>query len=137
MRQKARVNELTFGITEDVEEAHWQAPIHRDDWHMLGSVVEGGSEVFVNIVGTFGESSASSYWSWVAASIGRLTQYMIPARMSFGIKLSAVAVFMKEQNRLRELAWFSFDHWQHRTSHTYRRSCAMSRAATPDVLGLV
>ena len=63
MRKKARVGELTFGLTADIKEAHRQIPIHPSDWHMLGSQLESDGEVFINTEGTFGISSASYWWS--------------------------------------------------------------------------
>ena len=59
MREKAKVDELTFALSADVTEAHRQVPIHPDDWHLLGCQVIPGGEVFVNTVGTFGVASAS------------------------------------------------------------------------------
>ena len=32
MREKAKVDELTFALSADVTEAHRQVPIHPDDW---------------------------------------------------------------------------------------------------------
>ena len=77
MREKAKLDELTFALTGDVTEAHRQVPIHPDDWHYLGCQVVPGGNVFVNTVGTFGIASASYYWSRVAAAIGRLSQYLV------------------------------------------------------------
>ena len=74
MREKARIGELQ---TADVTEAHRQARIHPDDWHLLGCQVISGGEVFINTVGTFGKASASYYWSRVAAAVGRLAQYLV------------------------------------------------------------
>ena len=76
MREKAKVDELTFALSADVTEAHRQVPIHPDDWHYLGCQVVPGGEVFVNTVDTFGIASASYYWSRVASSVGRLLQYI-------------------------------------------------------------
>ena len=76
MREKAKVDELTFALSADVTEAHRQVPIHPDDWHLLGCQVILGGDVFVNTVGTFGVASASYYWSRVAAAVGRLAQYL-------------------------------------------------------------
>ena len=70
MREKARVGELTFGLTADIKEAHRQIPIHPSDWHMLGSQLEPEGEVFINTVGTFGISSASYWWSRVSTAMG-------------------------------------------------------------------
>ena len=75
MREKARINELTFALTADVTEAHRQVPIHPDDWHLFGCQVIAGGEVFINKAGTFGVASASYYWSRVVAAVGRLAQY--------------------------------------------------------------
>ena len=61
MREKAKVDELTFALSADVTEAHRQVPIHPDDWHYLGCQVKPGSDVFVNTVGTFGIASAPYY----------------------------------------------------------------------------
>ena len=71
MREKARVGELTFGLTADIKEAHRQIPIHPSDWHMLGSQLEPEGEVFINTVGTFGISSASYWWSRLSTSDGQ------------------------------------------------------------------
>ena len=76
MREKAKVDELTFALSADVTEAHRQVPIHPDDWHLLGCQVIPGGDVFVNTVGTFGVASVSYYWSRVAAAVGRLAQYL-------------------------------------------------------------
>ena len=76
MREKSKVDELTFTLSADVTEAHRQVPIHPDDWHLLGCQVIPGGDVFVNTVGTFGVASASYYWSRVAAAVGRLAQYL-------------------------------------------------------------
>ena len=76
MREKAKVDELTFALSADVTEAHRQVPVHPDDWHLLGCQVIPGGDVFVNTVGTFGVASASYYWSRVAAAVGRLSQYL-------------------------------------------------------------
>ena len=59
MHEKVKTGEVTFGLTADVKEAQRQAPIHPDDWHLLGCQLDKGREVFVNTVGTFGVSSAS------------------------------------------------------------------------------
>ena len=77
MREKAKLDELTFALTGDVIEAHGQVPNHPDDWHYLGCQAVPGGNVFVNTVGTFGIASASYYWSRVAAAIGRLSQYLV------------------------------------------------------------
>ena len=76
MREKAKIDELTYALTADVTEAHRQVPIHPDDWHLLGCQVVPGGEVFVNTVGTFGIASASYYWSRGGAAVGRLLQYL-------------------------------------------------------------
>ena len=76
MREKAKVDELTFALSADLTEAHCQVPIHPDDWHYLGCQVIPRGDVFVNTVGTFGIASASYYWSRVAGAIGRLLQYL-------------------------------------------------------------
>ena len=52
MREKAKLDELTFALTANVTEAHRQVPVHPDDWHLLGCQVVSGGEVFVNTVGT-------------------------------------------------------------------------------------
>ena len=75
MREKAKVDELTFALSADVTEAHRQVPIHPDEWHYLGCRVIPDGDVFVN-TGTFGIASASYYWSRVAGAIGRLLQYL-------------------------------------------------------------
>ena len=36
MREKAKLDELTFALTADITEAHRQVPIHPDDWHHFG-----------------------------------------------------------------------------------------------------
>ena len=80
MREKAKLDELTFALTADVSEAHRQVPIHLDDWHLLGCQVIPGGEVFMNTVGTFGTFgivSASYYSSRVAGAVGRLAQYLV------------------------------------------------------------
>ena len=41
--------------------------------------MEAGGDVFINTVGTLGVASVSYYWPRVAASVGRITQY-IPGR---------------------------------------------------------
>ena len=76
MRGKARRNEQTFSLTADVAEALWQVPVDRRDRHLLGCQVEVGGDVFTNTVGTIGVASASYFWSRVAASVGRVTQYI-------------------------------------------------------------
>ena len=77
MREKAKLDELTFALTADVSEAHRQVPIHPDDLHLLGCQVVSGGEVFINTVGTYGIASASYYWSRVAGAVGRLAQCLI------------------------------------------------------------
>ena len=76
LREKAKLGELTFALGADISEAHRQVPIHPEDWHYLRCQVNEGSDVFIHTVGTFGISSASYYWSRVAGSIGRLSQYL-------------------------------------------------------------
>ena len=76
MREKAKVDELTFALSADVTDAHRQVLIRPDDWHYLGCQVIPGGDVFVNTVGTFGIASASYCWSRVAGAIGRLLQYL-------------------------------------------------------------
>ena len=76
MREKARLGEKTFALTADVAEAHRQIPIHPRDWHLLGSQIEVGGDVYINKVGTFGVASASYYWSRAASALGRLTQHI-------------------------------------------------------------
>ena len=80
MRQKAAVGERTFALTADVAEAHRQVPVDPRDWYLLGSQVVPGGDVYINTVGTFGVASASYYWSRVASSVGRLTQYCTGSR---------------------------------------------------------
>ena len=75
MREKAILKERTFSRTADVSEAHRQVPIAPQDWHLLGCLVQPGSTVYVNTVGTFGVTSASYFWSLTAAALGRLSQY--------------------------------------------------------------
>ena len=77
MREKAALGERSFALTADVKEAHRQVPIAPQDWHLLGCQVTPGSDVYINKVGTFGISSASYYWSRVASSLGRLSQYLV------------------------------------------------------------
>ena len=76
LREKAKLGELTFALSADISEAHRQVPIHPEDWHYLGCQVNEGSDVFIHTVGTFEIPSASYYWSRVAGSIGRLSQYL-------------------------------------------------------------
>ena len=76
MREKARLGEKTFALTADVAEAHRQIPIQPRDWHLQGSQIEVGGDVYINKVGTFGVASASHYWSRAASALGRLTQYI-------------------------------------------------------------
>ena len=76
MREKVRRGEQTFSFTADVTEAHRQVPVDTRDWHLLGCQVEAGGDVYINTVGTFGVASASYCWSRVAASVGRITQYI-------------------------------------------------------------
>ena len=76
MREKASRAEPTFDLTADVKEAHRQASIHRDDWHILGSAHLRRGRQAVSILCTFGVSAATYYKSRVAASLGRLTQYL-------------------------------------------------------------
>ena len=89
VREKAKVGEVTFGLTADVKEAHRQVPIHPDYWRLLGCQLERGGEIFVNTVGTFGVSSASCYWCRVSAAVGRLTQYLISRYATTWIMLLA------------------------------------------------
>ena len=79
MREEACRGKQTFSFTAGVAEAHRQVPVDRRDWHLLGCQVEAGGDVFINTVGTYGTASASYHGSRVAASIGRITQY-IPVR---------------------------------------------------------
>ena len=76
MREKASRGLRTFALTADVSEAHRQVPIAERDWHLLRCGVVDNGPVYINTVGTFGVASASYYWSRVASSIGRLTQYL-------------------------------------------------------------
>ena len=76
MREKAQLQQPTFALTADVKEAHRQVPVHPSDWRFLGCQVKRGETVYVNTVGTFGISSASYYWSGVAAAAGHLAQYL-------------------------------------------------------------
>ena len=73
-REKSKSGEATFALSADVTEAHRQAPISRQDWHLRGCQVQPGGDVFVNTVGTFGVALASYYWS--TSAIGRLCQYI-------------------------------------------------------------
>ena len=76
MRVKARRGEQTFSLTVAMAEAHWQVPVDRRDWHLLGCKVEAGGDVRISTLGAFGVASASHYWSSVAASVGRITQHI-------------------------------------------------------------
>ena len=67
--------EATFVVTGDVTEAHRQVPVHAENCHFLCWHPDEGAVVLTDTMGTFGVSSASYYWSWVAATIGRVTQY--------------------------------------------------------------
>ena len=42
MREKAKLDELTFALSADVSEAHRQVPIHPEDWHLLVCQVVSG-----------------------------------------------------------------------------------------------
>ena len=66
----------TFALTADVSEAHSLVPIHERDWHLLDWQVRPSDDVYVNTEGTFGVALASYCWSWVASSLGRLSQYL-------------------------------------------------------------
>ena len=79
-REKVKSGLRTFALTADVAEAHRQIPIAECDWHLLGCQAAPGQSVYVNTVGTFGVASASYYWSRVASSLGRLSQYLVGAR---------------------------------------------------------
>ena len=57
-----------------VGEAHWQVPIAKEDWQLLGCHVQPGTLVFVHTAGTFGVASASCHLSRVASALGRLSQ---------------------------------------------------------------
>ena len=76
MWEKASSGLRTFALTGDVSEAHRQVPIARRDWHLLVCRVVDGGTVCVNTVWTSDVASASCYWSRVASSTGRLTQYL-------------------------------------------------------------
>ena len=76
MSAKAAKGNATFAVTADISEAHSQVPKHPEDWKLLGCQVRRGGEVFVNTVGTFGVSSASYCWSWIAGALGRLALYL-------------------------------------------------------------
>ena len=52
MREKAKLRELTFGLTADVSEAHRQIPKAKCNWHSLKCQVQPGTSVHVNKVGT-------------------------------------------------------------------------------------
>ena len=93
MREKAKVDELTFALSADVTEAHRQVPIHPDDWHYLGCQVIPGGDVFVNTVGTFGIASASYYWSRVAGAMGVYYNISVVILQLHGICLSRTTVY--------------------------------------------
>ena len=78
MREKAKLDELTFALTADVTEAHTQVPIHPDDWHYLACRVVPGGKVFVNTAGMFGIALVSYDLSHVAAAVGRLVGRTAP-----------------------------------------------------------
>ena len=58
IREKAQGG-TSFALTADVSEAHWQMPIAKRDWHLLGCQVNPSGHVYVNTVSTFGVASAS------------------------------------------------------------------------------
>ena len=77
MRGKTELGQPTFALTTDVSEAHRQVPVHPSDWHFLGCQVTKSSTVYVNTVGTLGITSASYYWNWVGAAVGRISEYVV------------------------------------------------------------
>ena len=84
MREKARSGKRTFSHTAVVAVAHQQVPIDPRAWHLLRCQVKAEGDVFINTVG-FGVASASYCWSRVAASTGRITQYLADRQQRRGV----------------------------------------------------
>ena len=68
LREKSAIGKSRFALTADVSEARKQVLIHQ---------VQPGSDVFVRAMDTFGVASASFYWSCVARTFGRHSQYLV------------------------------------------------------------
>ena len=75
-RDFKRVLRALFGITVDVAEARRTIRVHEDDWPLLAWH---GSQVFLNIVGTFSVASAGCWWDRLAAALGRMAHYALSA----------------------------------------------------------
>ena len=70
--KETNTDQVTLGLTANVQEAHRQLLLHAEDRQLVGCQIELGCEEDINAVGTFGVSSTSSCWRRVVSTNGRL-----------------------------------------------------------------
>ena len=70
---------VTFGLTGDVKRAHRLVKIDPLDWGRQACRTDEseGGKVWLNLVGTFGVSSAAYHWCRLMAGLGRSAYYML------------------------------------------------------------
>ena len=65
-----------FAATADVQEAHRQVHVAPEDAPLQACQLSPGGPVFVNLVGTYGISSAGYWWGRLGAALTRLLSYV-------------------------------------------------------------
>ena len=67
-----KIHEAAFAISADISQAHRRVKVRRADWPKLGCRSTSSSRtIWLNLVGTFGVSSAAVWWARLFGLIGR------------------------------------------------------------------
>ena len=76
-QEQATLEADAMGLIVDIKSAHRLIPIHPDDHHLVACRLDSGGPIYVNVVGTFGISSAPYWWSRVGSALLRLGYYLL------------------------------------------------------------
>ena len=76
--------EAAFSMSADIQAAHRLVKMWKKDWPLLCCKVDSNSKtVWCNVVGTFGVSSASYWWSRLFGELGRLVSNVMQRERIF------------------------------------------------------
>ena len=89
MRRQKKTGRPHWGTTVDVKGAHRLIMIRDEDWPYVACQLEEGGDVFINVVGTFGISSAAYWWSRLAAAIHRAGLHIVTSGLPLWVLLFA------------------------------------------------
>ena len=73
----------------DIKAAHRLVPVQRQDWALQSFSLDNPEEIYVNMVGTFGVSSAAFWWGRVASVVFRVFHRVLPQHLIFYLLLFA------------------------------------------------